>query len=58
MKTRKQYLLAGIAIGAVMVVVFLGIGAVVSAFSSGRLAGLGAPAASTPKPPLEDVIPP
>lgn len=57
MKTRKQYLLAGIAIGAFLVVMFLGIGAAVSAFSSGRLANLGVPAASTPQPPLEDVIP-
>ncbi|MBE2222409.1 MAG: hypothetical protein IAF02_12750 [Anaerolineae bacterium] len=57
MKTRKQYLLAGIAIGAIMVVVFLGIGAAVSAFPSGRLAGLIVPAASTAVPPLDEVIP-
>ena len=56
MKTRKQYLLAGVGIGAIMVVVFLGIGAAASAFSSGRFAGFSVPG-SAPTAALDDVIP-
>ena len=56
MKTRKQFLLAGVAIGAIMVVLFLGIGAAVSAFSSGRFAGFAVPG-SVPAASLDEVIP-
>jgi hypothetical protein len=56
MKTRKQFLLAGVAIGAIMVVLFLGIGVAVNAFSLGGFAGFVSPNRVTTAS-LDEVIP-
>lgn len=63
MESRKKFLFAGIAIGAILVVFFLVLGAGVTAFSTGKLAELIAPARSStafvgdviPLEPLSDI---